>query len=107
MSKKPCNSKSVFFDNLNTSFNKKIDYWDFEKGDYVVAVLVRPSDIEYFGTNQGLWSRKNNRNAKLIKKVSNLSKDIKNINMKGRNKKKKSKSNLTLMEEKLLNVRHK
>ena len=30
-------------------FNKKIDYWDFEKGDYVVAVLVRPSDIEYFG----------------------------------------------------------
>ena len=31
-------------------FNKKIDYWDFEKGDYVVAVLVRPSDIEYFGS---------------------------------------------------------
>ena len=30
-------------------FNKKIDYWDFEKGDYVVAVLVRPNDIEYFG----------------------------------------------------------
>ena len=30
-------------------FNKKIDYWDFEKGDYVVAVLVRPSDIKNLG----------------------------------------------------------
>ena len=27
-------------------FNKKIDYWDFEFGDYVVAVLVRPNPFE-------------------------------------------------------------
>ena len=31
-------------------FNKKIDYWDFEKGDYVVAVLVRPSVIKNLGS---------------------------------------------------------
>ena len=30
-------------------FNKKIDYWDFEKGDHVVAVLIRPSDIKNLG----------------------------------------------------------
>ena len=27
-------------------FNKKIDYWDFEFADYVVAVLVRPNPFE-------------------------------------------------------------
>ena len=31
--------------------------------------------IEYFGTNQGLWSRQNNRNAKLIKNINVLSLD--------------------------------
>ena len=30
-------------------FNEKIDYWDFEKGDHVVAVLIRPSDIKNLG----------------------------------------------------------
>ena len=26
-------------------FNEKIDYWDFEKYDYVIAVLVRQNDL--------------------------------------------------------------
>ena len=47
----------------------------FSSSNAKIQALLIDGDIEYFGTNQGLWSRQNNRNAKLIKNINVLSLD--------------------------------
>ena len=44
----------------------------FSSSNAKIQALLIDDDIEYFGTNQGLWSRQNNRNAKLIKNINVL-----------------------------------
>ena len=53
-------------------YQKKIT---FSSSNAKIQALLIDGDIEYFGTNQGLWSRQNNRNAKLIKNINVLSLD--------------------------------
>ena len=47
----------------------------FPSSNVKMQALLIDGDIEYFGTNQGLWSRQNNRNAKLIENINVLSLD--------------------------------
>ena len=45
----------------------------FPSSNAKIQALLIDGDIEYFGTNQGLWSRQNNKNTKLIKNINVLS----------------------------------
>ena len=77
----------VFSNNVNTYFASDQSLIKLDGNKYVSEKITFPSssakiqalliddDIEYFGTNQGLWSRQNNRNVKLIKNINAFSLD--------------------------------
>ena len=77
----------VFSNDINNYFASDQSIIRLEGNKYVSENITFPSssakiqallidgDIEYFGTNQGLWSRQDNRNAKLIKNINVLSLD--------------------------------